>query len=120
MGCGAGLFGTPTGLGSPICIPVLSPADEERPVTHRRLPLPALPVWRCGMGWSCSPRKGDLRKQGGVGKVLQIGVLVPLPATRPLVAILKFFRRGCLPAPLFNAGLELDGPSNSHVPLKQL
>lgn len=72
------------------------------------------------MGRSCSRRKGDLRRQGGEGQVPQPGVLVPLHATRPLVAILKFFRRGCLSAPLFNAGVGLDGPYSRNMSLKQL
>lgn len=48
MGCGAGLFGTPTGLGSPTCDPVLSPADEGR------LHSAGFPCLLCGLevGWA--------------------------------------------------------------------
>lgn len=58
------------------------------------------------MGWSCFPKKGDLCRQGRVGKVPDIGVLVPELARRPQVAILKFSRRRCVSAHLLKAGLD--------------
>ena len=72
------------------------------------------------MGWSCFPEKGDLCRQGRVGKVPETGVLVLLLARRPQVAILKFCRCGCLSVNLLNSGVGLDGLYNFNMPFKQL